>query len=289
MKGTARLGFVGGLMLWPWLLGGACGSYESRRDGGPTGGSQSDGAGEGNAGDGADQSADLGGDSSGSGGSRPGGSGGSSSDDDGLGGASGTGGIAPAEPNSCLLDEECLSGSCRISYRDRDGDLYGDESEVTGRCDGSIPVGYAALSGDCCDDGGVLELAASIHPGQEAFFDEPALICGIAWDYDCSGKVEYGGYTCANSDEACADPTQRNYEAEVAYASSYVKNCGEKAGASCGSDAGSCTAAATQLTEADCASWHPLVGCSCSGGCGQGGCTTCTTVGGSSRRVVECH
>lgn len=98
--------------------------------------------------------------------------------------------VAFQEAPTCSSDDDCFSGECRISFRDQDGDGFGVESNSTGRCDGTIPAGYTALSGDCCDDGGDLEIASLIHPGQTEFFDAPANICGISWDYDCSGAVQ---------------------------------------------------------------------------------------------------
>lgn len=121
-----------------------------------------------------------------SGGAPAGGGGGSSGETGGQGGEMNV----EVEPTSCTKDEDCLSGSCRLSYRDKDGDGYGTNDDVTGRCDGTIPAGYTAFGGDCCDDGGNLELAALIHPGQTEYFDSPANICGIAWDYDCNGNAD---------------------------------------------------------------------------------------------------
>lgn len=94
------------------------------------------------------------------------------------------------EAPSCTDNTDCFSGTCTISYLDADGDGYGIEDTVVGRCDNSIPVGYSLTAGDCCDDGGNLETAALIFPGQEDFFYQPASICGISWDYDCSGEPE---------------------------------------------------------------------------------------------------
>lgn len=202
------------------------------------------------------------------------------------GGASAMGGqTSTGDPDSCTSDEDCsVSGECRISYEDKDGDAYGNPDVRTGRCDGSIPAGFTALAGDCCDDGGDLETAALLNPGQETYFDSPANICGIDWDYDCSGGVEYGGYTCSNSDEACADEENRNYDTTVATSTSYVTGC--LTGTTCDDE---CEEAYTDLAKADCGTWYALIGCSCAGGCGQGGCTSCTSVGGTSRRVVECR
>jgi len=116
------------------------------------------------------------------------------------------------EAETCGVPGDCFSGTCRISYRDRDGDNYGVTSEATGRCDGSIPAGYAAEDGDCCDDGGNFGLAADIHPNQTSYFPEAANICDITWDYDCSGVVEVEHETrnlaCADDAEAPECPVE---------------------------------------------------------------------------------
>src|SRR5690606_16983924 len=78
-----------------------------------------------------------------SGGAPAGGGGGSSGETGGQGGEMNV----EVEPTSCTKDEDCLSGSCRLSYRDKDGDGYGTNDDVTGRCDGTIPAGYTAFGG----------------------------------------------------------------------------------------------------------------------------------------------
>lgn len=74
-------------------------------------------------------------------------------------------------------------------YRDADGDGYGSAVTTT-TCSNSRPPGYTDRTGDCCDDGGDIGLAAQIHPGQQSWFETPANLCGIIWDYDCSGQHE---------------------------------------------------------------------------------------------------
>lgn len=74
-------------------------------------------------------------------------------------------------------------------YRDADGDGYGSAVTTT-VCSATKPAGYTDKTGDCCDDGGNLTLAAKIHPGQMDWFQSPANICGLTWDYDCSNKHE---------------------------------------------------------------------------------------------------
>lgn len=211
-----------------------------------------------------------------SGGAPAGGGGGSSGETGGQGGEMNV----EVEPTSCTKDEDCLSGSCRLSYRDKDGDGYGTNDDVTGRCDGTIPAGYTAFGGDCCDDGGNLELAALIHPGQTEYFDSPANICGIAWDYDCNGQLGFGGYTCSNTNdgEACANPEMRNYETSSAKATTRPTGCAAN-GLSC--DTG-CMSQSVDLQESDCGSHYALIGCACIN-------SSCSTTGGGTRRVVQCR
>lgn len=234
-----------------------------------------------------DQGLGGGGESGGSGGSKAPGS------ETGGMGTSGQGGResnVPSEPESCTRDADCLSGTCRISYRDADGDGYGADSETTGRCDGTIPEGYVSMGSDCCDDGGNLELAAVMNPGQTKYFAAPANICGIAWDYDCSGEVDFGGYTCSNSNsgEACDAPELRNYDSASATATSRNTGC-RTTGLSCGEFTCSSEGAVVELAEADCGSFYALVGCNCQPGCGSPDACGCITVGGTTRRVVECR
>ena len=53
----------------------------------------------------------------------------------------------------------CACPSGTLYYRDSDADGYGDPSLVGTSCDGTIPAGYTANSGDCNDASG------SVHPG----------------------------------------------------------------------------------------------------------------------------
>lgn len=218
---------------------------------------------------------------------------------DGTGAAAATGGTtdtgsggkggdtnSSADPQACREDSDCVvSEKCRISFEDKDEDGYGNDAATTGRCDGSIPAGYTALGGDCCDDGGNLEVATLINPGQETYFDTPANICGISWDYDCSEEVEFGGYTCSNSDEACADPKSRDYDSAAATETSYSTGC-VTALESCGDG---CEDEMVELSESDCGAHYPVISCGCNVSCGSGGCTACGVGASSRRRVVECH
>ncbi|MFZ5891770.1 MAG: hypothetical protein ACOY0T_12005 [Myxococcota bacterium] len=99
-------------------------------------------------------------------------------------------------------------------YRDADGDGFGSAATTT-VCSSMRPVGYTDQRGDCCDDGGNLTLAAQIHPGQTEFFQDAANLCGIKWDYDCSGKVElwvpdvYAGCVSGATPPNCASVVQK--------------------------------------------------------------------------------
>lgn len=193
----------------------------------------------------------------------------------------GAGGDASSvDPEVCERDEQCPgSGVCRHSFRDEDGDGYGKSTSSTGRCDGSVPAGFSPVDGDCCDNGENLELAAKIYPGQPDYFAQPANVCGIDWDYDCSDEVDFGGFVCSkNNDDDCLDPANQNFDSPLAKSSERTLGCANS-GALC-TDA--CKTEEGSLTTADCGSSYPLVDCSC-------GALSCSMVGGTSRRVVHCH
>jgi hypothetical protein len=100
---------------------------------------------------------------------------------------------------TCQGGAECESGRCLTWYRDRDGDLVGGSSDVVLTCaaltgTSTPPSGYVADEGDCCDlDGPNRAVAATVFPGQTAFFTGQQTVCpGVApFDYDCSDNVEY--------------------------------------------------------------------------------------------------
>jgi hypothetical protein len=93
---------------------------------------------------------------------------------------------------ACTANAECASGACNTFYADKDGDGYGVTSDAVKRCGKSVPLGYQAVAGDCCDlaDASVRTLSQRIRPGQAEYFDAPANLCGITWDYNCSGTGE---------------------------------------------------------------------------------------------------
>jgi hypothetical protein len=72
---------------------------------------------------------------------------------------------------------------------DVDGDGYGAGQPV-GFCGTTAPIGYASMNGDCCDDATNIAVAKLIHPGADFQTTSAGGVCGITWDYDCSGTVE---------------------------------------------------------------------------------------------------
>jgi len=89
-----------------------------------------------------------------------------------------------------VTGSQCASGACNGFYRDVDGDGYGT-GQAVGFCTLTTPpIGYSAQSGDCCDDATNLALAKSIHPGADFQTTSAGGVCGITWDYDCSGATE---------------------------------------------------------------------------------------------------
>lgn len=92
---------------------------------------------------------------------------------------------------SCATAQDCASGVCSFFFRDEDGDGYGAPSNSIGRCSITTPPpGYASNSRDCCDNGGNVLLAAKIHPGADFQSVSADGLCGVTWDYDCSGGIE---------------------------------------------------------------------------------------------------
>jgi hypothetical protein len=137
-------------------------------------------------------------------------------------------------------------------YRDADGDGFGSSATTT-VCSGTKPAGYSDQTGDCCDDGGNLSLAAKIHPGQTEFFGTAAGICGITWNYDCSanGSIE-------------ASPASRGN------------------GCQAGTSAPTCATEIVPFTEAQCGTTTAYCGCAVTS------LGTCT-VGCGGAFTIKCH
>ncbi len=94
---------------------------------------------------------------------------------------------------------ECMGAiPSRTFYRDADGDGYGsvDQGDQLKWCSDTPdapPAGYVERGGDCCDVAdmsGSKVLPAMIHPAVRGYFASPADICGVGWDYDCSGVIQ---------------------------------------------------------------------------------------------------
>ena len=109
-----------------------------------------------------------------------------------------------AEAQPCLTASQCASGACNPFYQDIDGDGYGT-GQAVGFCTLTTPpIGYAAQTGDCCDDASNIALAKLIHPGAAFQSTTAGGICGgITWDYDCDGLVEKANTYC---DSCTASP-----------------------------------------------------------------------------------
>ncbi len=116
------------------------------------------------------------------------------------------GGARDGQP--CSLAADCTSGVCTPFYVDIDGDGYG-AGQAVGFCGTTAPVGYASQSGDCCDTASNLAVAKLIHPGADFQTTSAGGVCGITWDYDCSGTVESNPvlWTCGGSYPQCETVT----------------------------------------------------------------------------------
>jgi hypothetical protein len=105
----------------------------------------------------------------------------------GASGVAGSSGTRDGQP--CSIAADCASGVCNPFYVDVDGDGYGAGQPV-GFCGTAAPVGYASMNGDCCDNATNIAVAKLIHPGADFQTTSAGGVCGITWDYDCSGTVE---------------------------------------------------------------------------------------------------
>jgi hypothetical protein len=57
------------------------------------------------------------------------------------------------------------------------------------------------MNGDCCDAATNIAVAKLIHPGADFQTTSAGGICGITWDYDCSGKIEKDRMDCPSCNE----------------------------------------------------------------------------------------
>lgn len=109
--------------------------------------------------------------------------------------------VRPLSPPgaTCQANGDCQSNRCLSWFRDRDGDTVGDSADVERTCaaitgQSTPPSGYVPDEGDCCDlDGPDRAVAATIFPGQAAFFTAQQTACDdvAPFDYDCSDNVEF--------------------------------------------------------------------------------------------------
>jgi hypothetical protein len=190
-------------------VGGVAGGLGGGGAGGVAG-SGTAGAGAGGTGGGTPAAGSIGGVAGGTGGragvggAAGGGMGGTSSGGaagKGMGGTSGCasvcGGTQTCVGSTCLLNDgqqcalvaQCASGACTPFYQDVDGDGYGSGA-ATGFCGTTTPIGYAAQTGDCCDNASNLALAKLIHPNAGFQTTSAGGVCGVTWDYDCDGTIE---------------------------------------------------------------------------------------------------
>lgn len=109
----------------------------------------------------------------------------------------GTGSVGQCK---CSLD--CGAGSCRLVYRDNDGDGFGDPNVSQVGCDNvAAPVGWTVDRTDCDDSD------ARAFPGQTQWF--AGVSNGGTFDFNCNGKLdkeipEYPGEAC----KICGEPTR---------------------------------------------------------------------------------
>lgn len=93
--------------------------------------------------------------------------------------------------NPCGTKTDCQSNACTTFYLDADGDGHGTAASAKAVCGTTPPAGYVASKDDCCDVGSD---AASIFPGQTAFFTSQTTSCSRGWDYNCdnTAELQYG-------------------------------------------------------------------------------------------------
>jgi hypothetical protein len=107
----------------------------------------------------------------------------------------GDGSLTPSADAVSVVDDQGRSPNggafvpCVPSYRDTDGDGYGDLAAPMTSCDGSVPTGYVDNSIDCNDAN------SAVYPGATE-------VCnGI--DDNCDGTVDSGGSDLCGDDNDC--------------------------------------------------------------------------------------
>ncbi len=117
--------------------------------------------------------------------------------------------------NPCGTKADCQSNVCTTFYQDADGDKHGTASVAKAVCGTTAPAGYVASNDDCCDTGAD---AASIFPGQAAYFGQATTSCNKGFDYNCANGAElqdaqlisvdcYPGDDCASVNNNMWDTT----------------------------------------------------------------------------------
>ena len=131
-----------------------------------------------------------------------------------------------ADAQQCVTASQCASRACNPFYRDVDADGYGT-GQAVGFCTLTTPpIGYAAQTGDCCDDATNIALAKLIHPGADFQTASAGGICGgITWDYDCNGTTESYPQTiiCNNDAPNC---TSRMVNYSEGSCGDFILSCG---------------------------------------------------------------
>jgi hypothetical protein len=56
-----------------------------------------------------------------------------------------------SDPARCSQNRDCLGEVCSTVFFDQDGDRFGDSLTTVGACGNSLPTGFVARGGDCCD------------------------------------------------------------------------------------------------------------------------------------------
>lgn len=135
------------------------------------------------------------------------------------------------EAASCRLDSDCYSNACARFYRDVDQDGYGDPNQMIGSCTATVPANTVENDADCCDNGGDIGFAGTIHPGQTAWFSVAASLTvncphllTYPFDYDCDG-VETQQNTIV-TEQPC--PTVAGTSSTPYWSTGVAPACGER-------------------------------------------------------------